>query len=418
MISSLIGEYRTLIETLVKAYQAIGLTPEEGLQGQFREAAHALTEQIPEHEQEDLMISRLRLRRQEKTTSLSLVTPAYISKAAEYHDSFQAAVKEYDAAIQKSTPPAEVKKVLTDTFGQYQAAAAKIMADPATELDANAETMRTTSRANEEAIKSIIVHGATALALDIRKNEKDYMLRNDEKYAKATREAVTKLKEAFAKAGIKKEHVDDLNTQLDAYQKAFEAMVAENTVISAGKVKMQGVVDKMEPLIESLATEINTAGTQTITEIIAQSEYLAKIAIAASLITIILAFLVAFALVRSICGPIDRAVKSMIASAEQVSAASGQVSSSSQALAEGATEQAAALEETSASMEEMASMTRQNSDNAGQADSLMRESLTTIKEADNSMTQMLRLLAEKAVELDYCEHISHTEVGQILKKTN
>ena len=30
----------------------------------------------------------------------------------------------------------------------------------------------------------------------------------------------------------------------------------------------------------------------------------------------------------------------------------------------------------------------------------------------------LRLLAEKVVELDYCEHISHTEVGVILKKTN
>lgn len=30
----------------------------------------------------------------------------------------------------------------------------------------------------------------------------------------------------------------------------------------------------------------------------------------------------------------------------------------------------------------------------------------------------LRLLAEKAVELEYCEHVSHTEVGQILKKTN
>jgi len=29
-----------------------------------------------------------------------------------------------------------------------------------------------------------------------------------------------------------------------------------------------------------------------------------------------------------------------------------------------------------------------------------------------------RLLAEKAVELNYCEHVSHTEVGQILKKTN
>ena len=30
----------------------------------------------------------------------------------------------------------------------------------------------------------------------------------------------------------------------------------------------------------------------------------------------------------------------------------------------------------------------------------------------------LRLLAEKVVELDYCEHVSHTEVGLILKKTN
>ena len=30
----------------------------------------------------------------------------------------------------------------------------------------------------------------------------------------------------------------------------------------------------------------------------------------------------------------------------------------------------------------------------------------------------LRMLADKVVELGYCEHISHTEVGQILKKTN
>ena len=30
----------------------------------------------------------------------------------------------------------------------------------------------------------------------------------------------------------------------------------------------------------------------------------------------------------------------------------------------------------------------------------------------------LRLLADKVVELGYCEHISHTEVRQILKKTN
>jgi len=30
----------------------------------------------------------------------------------------------------------------------------------------------------------------------------------------------------------------------------------------------------------------------------------------------------------------------------------------------------------------------------------------------------LRLIAEQVVELGYCEHISHTEVADILKKTN
>jgi putative transposase len=30
----------------------------------------------------------------------------------------------------------------------------------------------------------------------------------------------------------------------------------------------------------------------------------------------------------------------------------------------------------------------------------------------------LQLLADKAVELEYCDHVSHTEVREILKKTN
>jgi transposase len=30
----------------------------------------------------------------------------------------------------------------------------------------------------------------------------------------------------------------------------------------------------------------------------------------------------------------------------------------------------------------------------------------------------LRLLADKAVELNYCEHLSHTQAGEILKKTS
>jgi len=73
---------------------------------------------------------------------------------------------------------------------------------------------------------------------------------------------------------------------------------------------------------------------------------------------------------------------------EQVASASGQVASSSQSLAEGTTEQAAGLEETSSSLEEMASMTKQNADNAQQANTLAGEAK---KAADTGTEAMGRM---------------------------
>ena len=44
--------------------------------------------------------------------------------------------------------------------------------------------------------------------------------------------------------------------------------------------------------------------------------------------------------------------------------------------------------------------------------------LTCSKAPQGYAKWSLRLLAEKVVELSYCDHISHTEVATILKKTN
>jgi putative transposase len=53
-------------------------------------------------------------------------------------------------------------------------------------------------------------------------------------------------------------------------------------------------------------------------------------------------------------------------------------------------------------------------------DGLQRAKITALacSEAPEGHSQWsLRLLADKIVELAYCEHISHSEVGIILKKT-
>ncbi len=401
---TLAGEYQGHVDDLVKAYTTIGLSREEGLYGALRKTAHTMEATLPEFEQDDLMVSLLQLRRQEKNYLLSLTAPSYMSKAAEYHDSFQAALKDYDATLKSNELKinATAKKTLMEAWAKYRTAADKILIEPQTDLDTNADMIRTAGRAADKVIEEVNVRGVLAQMISIRKEEKNYLLCLEDtkcdaaEFINKTHEGLAKLKDNFAKAGILKEHVDRVNIALDAYQKDFDGMVAENARILKLRDEVQTSVNNIERLIDKVRKEAQTGGARITTDIIMQAKYLAGIAIAASVVTILLAIGLALVLARSICRPIDNAVNKMIAGAEQVSAASGQVSSSSQILAEGATEQAASLEETSASMEEMASMTRQNSDNAGQADSLMRESLATIKQADDSMTEMGRSMNEIA----------------------
>ncbi len=99
---------------------------------------------------------------------------------------------------------------------------------------------------------------------------------------------------------------------------------------------------------------------------------------------ILLGVLLSLAIVR----PINRIIAGLTDGAEQVASASGQVSSASQSLAEGATEQAAGLEETSSSLEEMSSMTKQNADNAQQANTLASETRKAANDGSEAMGRM------------------------------
>ena len=105
-------------------------------------------------------------------------------------------------------------------------------------------------------------------------------------------------------------------------------------------------------------------------------------------ITLLIAVLTWLIIAQGIAGKITRIVRQLTQGSEQVSSASGQVSAASQSLAEGATEQAAGLEETSSSLEEMSSMTKQNADNAQQANTLSNEAR---KAADNGAQSMGRM---------------------------
>jgi len=117
---------------------------------------------------------------------------------------------------------------------------------------------------------------------------------------------------------------------------------------------------------------------------------LALVCVICVLVVIPLALLVS----NSLTKPIYRIIESLSVTADEVTGASGQVSNSSQQLAEGAGEQASSIEETSSSLEELASMTKQNADNAQQANGLMQQAADIVTEVSGKLEQMTMAITE------------------------
>lgn len=97
---------------------------------------------------------------------------------------------------------------------------------------------------------------------------------------------------------------------------------------------------------------------------------------------------------RSISRVLSSSISRLSESSDQVASASKQLSSVSQSLAQSASEQVSSLEETSASLEEISSMTRQNAENATQADMLMKEAKKVLDKANQSMKELIASMGE------------------------
>jgi methyl-accepting chemotaxis protein len=142
-----------------------------------------------------------------------------------------------------------------------------------------------------------------------------------------------------------------------------------------------------------------------------------RVSIILSVLGAVVAVLLGVFLTRSVTGPVNRIIAGLSEGSEQVASASGQVSSASQSLAEGASEQAAGLEETSSSIEEMASMTKQNADNANQANTLMAETTLVVNEANQSMVRLTESMKEISTASEETAKIIKT-IDEIAFQTN
>ncbi|MDR1039229.1 MAG: methyl-accepting chemotaxis protein [Deltaproteobacteria bacterium] len=129
--------------------------------------------------------------------------------------------------------------------------------------------------------------------------------------------------------------------------------------------------------------------------------------IAGIIVAIVISMLLGVLITRSITVPINAVITVLADGAQEVDTASGELSGASNTLAEGATENAASLEETSAALEELSSMTKRNSDNAVEANSLMAQTNDAVNRAESSMANVIQAMDQIAT--------SGNEIGKIIK---
>jgi methyl-accepting chemotaxis protein len=125
------------------------------------------------------------------------------------------------------------------------------------------------------------------------------------------------------------------------------------------------------------------------------------------IVAIVISLLLAIFITRGITVPVNSVIGTLSEGASEVDSAAGDLSSASNTLAEGATENAASLEETSAALEELSSMTKRNSDNAIEANSLMAQTTDAVSKAEASMENVIQAMDQIAT--------SGNEIGKIIK---
>ena len=173
------------------------------------------------------------------------------------------------------------------------------------------------------------------------------------------------------------------------------------------------VEEKVGLLVKSLAAEAK----ESVSEYQTTAKNVEYLIIIVVVLATILGLVIGFFTANSIAKPITVITAGMSEGASQVASASSQVSSSSQSMAEGSSEQAASIEETSSSMEEMSSMTKKNAENAGHADTLMKEANQVVKTANASMEKLTHSMADISKASEETSKIIKT-IDEIAFQTN
>lgn len=280
----------------------------------------------------------------------------------------------------------------------------------------------------------------TSLILELRKHEKDYLLRSDttykEKFLKTFDETENYINSNYK---ITDETKNQILSDLEEYKnKLIEVINIDNKIGFSENEGLNGemrtAVNNVEPIIDKLLLEVNQYSDSSVKSI---NSNVVIIILFFIVLIVLISFFILKGIFKQLGGdPMEveqianeiangklnieienaenrtgvlkslykmilklrEVMEQTISGAENISAASQQLSSSSEQVSQGASEQASSTEEVSSSMEEMSSNIEQNTANALQTEKIASNASSKVSDVAYSANQSLssiRQISEK-----------------------
>ncbi len=294
------GEYKNGFVNIVAANEKKGLDHNSGLQGTFRNVVHDLAESMKEHQKSDLYINLLMIRRYEKDYQRT--------EAEKYKNRLLGVIDNHEKLLATGVHEEASKKIQEEGLESYKQLINSYFTASDEDKPGIYNKIREAAHDMETGLKMVFVPNAETMVLVIRKHEKDYLLRLDDKYVTKTHSALNDLVGAFKDNKVAEEHIEDVEKKANLYKTAFDALVAENNNIKEIKAVMRETVHKIEPLVAKLSKLSVQAADTRIQQVESRSSKNATFAIVLGVIAVAVGIIIAVLITRAITMQLSKAI--------------------------------------------------------------------------------------------------------------
>lgn len=250
-LQALTADFSARFDAIADAWRVRGLDENLGLQGAFRNAAHELEDRAGQYNVDRPYLLLMQVRRREKDLGLR--------RDAQYQQQVHDLVEEMAETVAGSDLPTAVKQSLAAELSTYRTEldtyAGIVLAGD--EIAGGKGPFRDAAHRIEELLAAQYVPGLETDILQLRRREKDYLLRQEQSYVDMVDGIASGINAQIGASGVADDEQAALASLLDDYLRDFHALVEQDQRIAALKAEMYDAAARITPLVEANLAEAN-----------------------------------------------------------------------------------------------------------------------------------------------------------------